>query len=975
MKTRVAILFFLLSFSGWSQQIEELIGKGEYIRAEKELYVKFEEFSGSDLRASELGKEYGMLSHQFRQCGNLQMAYETEKLMVSVLFGSKKKESMVYSTHLARLFDLSLKMGNYALAGRVIEELLEINENEFGRKSEGYILALMRQARFESVIGNLGLAEDLISEAFLKSENSGAGKECHVLVTHELARILSENGKPAQAENYYRQIENEVKTAFPNYTIAEMLSNFALNEFKLRNFSRGEELLQEAVDLLSENGSPPDELILEIILATFEKDLATGEQAEANDLIGKLLEWSQNFPTETSMNAFNVRSYHIEYLIANNHPDSALIEIESLLNSFRITISEDHYKYGKYLHLKATALYHLGKYNEAIEWEKKALRTRTDFLHYEHPDRLESLARLSILYWADGQIKKAKKWFAKSLYFYSRLYQSNFAFLSEKEKVLFYSGIREFYEQFNAFALEQGPFDQSIYRLMLDNQLLSKGLLFKSTNDIRRKVDKSPEYQRIYADWVIANERLNKVSKIENPDLLEEFHLNYDSLQENVNRLEKELSLRVRLGEGSIEEVSYDWKHLKYFLRPKQGMIEIVRVKKYDPGEGGKFLNDQISYLAFIITKRSSRPEVVELKEGYRLENRQLKYYQNTVRFKVDDTFSYEEFWRPIADNSSVRNLDKIYVSPDGVYNQLSLQGLFNSENKQYLIDEKDIYIFGNLLDIEKEEVKRNKVEENFMLFGYPDYNYLPDIADLGGKVPDFKAEIASSRSLNRFFRGGEGIALLPGTKEEVEKIDSLLRHQALNSMAFLENEANEKRIKELAQKGISPTVLHIATHGFFIEETEDILLAEANPLQQSGLLFAGASYGYNPVIERHEIEQLSKGKDFQDGILTASEAMNLKLDNTDLVVLSACETGLGQISAGEGVYGLQRAIQTAGANAVIMSLWKVDDKATNLFMQYFYQHFLSEKNKHVAFKKAQLKLKETYAHPYYWAAFVLVGE
>ena len=148
------------------------------------------------------------------------------------------------------------------------------------------------------------------------------------------------------------------------------------------------------------------------------------------------------------------------------------------------------------------------------------------------------------------------------------------------------------------------------------------------------------------------------------------------------------------------------------------------------------------------------------------------------------------------------------------------------------------------------------------------------------------------------------------------------------------------------------------------------------NPLLRSGLFFAGAQnildsreLKYNAL----ELDHISLHKK-EDGILTAYEAMNLNLINTDLVVLSACETGLGEIVNGEGVYGLQRAFIVAGAKTLLISLWKVDDRITKELMVLFYSYWLGSGNKRSAFKRAQFEIRENHPQPYYWGAFIMIG-
>ena len=171
-------------------------------------------------------------------------------------------------------------------------------------------------------------------------------------------------------------------------------------------------------------------------------------------------------------------------------------------------------------------------------------------------------------------------------------------------------------------------------------------------------------------------------------------------------------------------------------------------------------------------------------------------------------------------------------------------------------------------------------------------------------------------------------------------------------------NDATETNFKNLS--GNSPNILHIATHGFFYENlnmkansnmnlsTEDQYRLAEDPLLRSGLILSGANYAWKNGIHPNDDE---------DGILNALEISNLDLSNTDMVVLSACKTGLGDIDGSEGVYGLQRAFKMAGVDIIVMSLWKVPDAETSEFMNTFYANWLDGQNVKLAFNNAQRKM------------------
>ena len=184
----------------------------------------------------------------------------------------------------------------------------------------------------------------------------------------------------------------------------------------------------------------------------------------------------------------------------------------------------------------------------------------------------------------------------------------------------------------------------------------------------------------------------------------------------------------------------------------------------------------------------------------------------------------------------------------------------------------------------------------------------------------------------------------------------------------LLNQEATDARVKELQY----PEVFHIATHGFFltdvVDESADEFSEKAvqNPLLRSGLLLQKGGQ----ILQVENLYAINR----EDGVLTAYEAMNLNFDNTKLVVLSACETGLGEVKIGEGVYGLQRSFLVAGAQSIVMSLFKVNDEVTKMLMLEFYKRWQKGESKRDAFANAKREVMKTYPAPKYWASFIMIG-
>lgn len=557
------------------------------------------------------------------------------------------------------------------------------------------------------------------------------------------------------------------------------------------------------------------------------------------------------------------------------------------------------------------------------------------------------------LYQAWGKMDEAEKyWMAVTSSWLKYIY-SNFYFLSDQEKALFWAKNKSDFESFNTFALLRQKKNPLIIGEMYNNQLNTKAILLNASNKIRKRILSSQDTVLInsYHNWIESKENLAEYYTLSSSELKER-NVNLDSIQKVVQGMEKDLNITSSDLDQDKGFSNVNWKDIQKTLAPNEAAVEIIRFRFFD-----KHMTDSVVYAALIITAETkTSPQAVVLKPGSLLEGRAFKYYKNMIAIRQRDERSYENFWSPL--DPYLKNKSRIYLSLDGVYNQINLNTL-GAPDGSYLVDSKNITLVSNTKDVLliKGKQPRKISKAIATLIGHPKF--------FTG-APRQQNQDGTSRDWDGTDR--TGIADLPGTEKEIAKVEEILSSHQWQASDFTGTEATETTVKQMQ----SPRLLHIATHGFFIDETStdrtmgmNNEIAIQDPLLRSGLLFSGAA----------DFIQNNVSSTDENGILTAYEAANLSLDNTELVVLSACETGKGEVQNGEGVYGLQRAFQTAGAKSVIMSLWKVDDEATQQLMTSFYQNWMSGQEKSVAFKNAQQELKKKFPEPYYWGAFVMTGQ
>jgi CHAT domain-containing protein len=509
-----------------------------------------------------------------------------------------------------------------------------------------------------------------------------------------------------------------------------------------------------------------------------------------------------------------------------------------------------------------------------------------------------------------------------------------FAPMSEAEKTKYWDVLRPRFQRFYNFAVEAGKLDKHVLEDLYDYRMATKALLLTSTNKIKQSILGSGNAELIknYKVWIDQKETLARLYAYSKNELKEQ-HINLDSLELVTNSTERKLSESSAVfSEGySTRKVSY--KEVKGLLGDTEAMIEVIAIQKFDQ----QFINDT-KYVALVLTKNKALPQLIELDNGQQLDTRYARFYRNAIQQHLADTYSYDQYWARIEPELMGKKM--IYISTDGVYNQINLNTI-KKPGADYVINRYDLVILGNSKDLfTLKSKKKTVVKKSAALLGFPDY-------------------------------GSNEIAALPATKVEIDGIAKILKAAAYQTILYTQKVATETNIKSVK----APLLMHIATHGYFLQDIDhagsafgvNMDNANNNPLLRSGLLLTGAG----KTVTGATSPSLTSN---DNGILTAYEAMNMNLEGTSLVVLSACETGLGDVKAGEGVYGLQRAFLVAGADALIMSLWKVDDAATQQLMTYFYTNWIKTGNKQKAFKQAQLQLMVKYKEPYYWGAFVMMG-
>lgn len=943
MKLKLVILFLLILNQSVKAQIgrlmkevsKSLVGDKAVQLAKDKLADSFEKRrAGLDTTSFNYSIAFidkaGMYEHK-------EKGEDLTKVANNFLQTSKPKTNSEEARGMLDLGEFSYGTGNYALAELYLTAAKFKYEMHSLTREPNYFRSIAALGMLYNTQGRYTQAEEYTRKALeLRKEQMGDNSLAYASSLNNLAVLEYDLGRYNEAEKLIEEAAEITAEGKGKESMAYAihLNNKAIFYNAIGRYDHAIALMQECIDIAGKELKEKSGTYLQLMtnLALIHQSLGQYDEAEkiykeAIDLQVRRLKLNRKSDPDYAHMLNNLASL---YMLTDREEEAGKLLQESL-DIYQAKFGERHPATASAQRDMANFYLAQGDYNSAQPLFKKTYDTRKSTLAENHPSLVQSAEDLAIIQWKLGKLNEAAATYQDvmkaSLAFIDRYFPP----MSEAEKTKYWDRLRPRFHRYFSFVIDVYDQKPELLDQLLSYHMSTKGLLLSSNTRIRNAIIDSGDEEliRLYQDWQDQREQLATYYTYTKEELRDQ-NVNLDSIESAANRSERLLSEQSSMFAEGLSARRYHVSDLQSFINEEQAVVEIVQLPWFENRFDGR-----IKYIALIV-KKSGLAELVILDNGNQLEERYYKYYKNVIRQKTTDQYSYVQYWKPIEEKLS--GVSKIYFSADGIYNQVNMNTMLDESGK-FVVEKYNLYFVGNAKDLL--ESKKQAVGKTAFVLGYPLYG------------------------------DDQLIAPLPGTREEVMSISEKLKKNNYTIAKVIEKDASEANVKHMK----APNLLHIATHGFFQEDVKgnqsvfgvNMESARNNPLLRSGLMLSGAAYTMKDASFR--------GFDQHDnGILTAYEAMNLPLSNTNLVVLSACETGVGDVKAGEGVYGLQRAFMVAGAKQLVMSLWKVSDEATQHLMTQFYSEWLSGKDSNQAFRNAQLSLKQKYPHPYYWGAFVMVN-
>ncbi|MBU0489063.1 MAG: CHAT domain-containing protein, partial [Bacteroidetes bacterium] len=794
---------------------------------------------------SQTWQEYDSLRTVFLEKGSYDSSIVFAEKALEVVKQKVGENDTLYANMLTALLEGNFYSGNFPKAIEYGEKEKKIRKAVQGEKHPDYATALNNLAYLNKEMGNFSAAEPSYLEAM----------------------------------NIYKEVLSEKSTEY-----AGCINNLASLYYNMGNFAAAEPLFIEAKSIYKEVLGEKDPHYATSVnnLAALYDDMDNFPEAEllyieAMNIRKDVLGEKHHYYAQS----LNNLAYFYTAMGKHAAAEALLLEATSIDKE---VMGEKHPFYAIDLNNLAALYFAMENYNAAEPLFLEAKNIREEILGNKHPDYANSLANMATLYQAKRNFSAAEPLFLEGIEIVNGAINQNFAFLSEKEKEMYFETLESDFACFYAFSLKRKPDNQEITKTVFNCVVKNKGMLLKSSTAMRIAIlnSKNPVLIANYSNWIALKKEIAMLYSTE----ISKREKNPEELEQQVNTLEKDLVRGSHIF-GDYEKLqNLTWESVRSSLKPGEAAIEYVRFAAR---------TDTVIYCALVIRSDSKYPEMIKLCEEKELSALLKKTSESDVT-NMSNIYGtnqktnqklYKLIWQPIE--MYLEGITNIYYSPDGMLHKVSFAAIGTGKNT---------YLCDSYLMKQQSSTGKVTMPEIFSLSG-------ETTAGLFGGIK-YSADTSSVKRWE----------YLPGTKSETDNIAQVFKKKKVKALYFTGADAKEDEFKTVAA---NCDILHLSTHGFFFPnpnterdattETEGndeyttrsswgtargygvwSFVKSKNPLMRSGLAMAFAN---NVWSQRFPGEG-------EDGVLTASEVAQLDLHKTQLVVLSACETGLGDIKGSE---------------------------------------------------------------------------
>ena len=899
---------------------------------------------------------------------------EGKKVNVQV-YGKLHPEYGLILNNLAQLYVVT---GKFEKAEEMFLEAIDLNKVVLGPENPDRAYSLLNlgaiyfyQSRFEEALPLFYEARDLRKKSYGDQNAKYANTLDRIASTYKMM------GQYKEAERLFLEAKRIRSSTVGEEHIdyASLLYNIGMLYLSMGNYEDAETYFKQTVDIRTAIlGTDHSEYALGLNgLASVYQE--TERYEEAISLLKKAVNvWEKSLGKEHPYYARGLNNLGDSYSKINQYKIAEQYYKEALQIQEK-KLGKESSEYMTSLGNLASTHQKLGLIEQASSefYEAKSLMEK--IFSDDNPAYQELITDIGWVEYQMGNYRTAATLLQQSNQIRKKQLLQGYQHLSELELNAYLQKLEEASAIFSSFAFDTDRIDNQVQINALENILFYKGFLLEGVQNFTHTILSANDESLLkkYHQWKGMKRELGKLYK-----LPKNKRDNFSELAEKAKALEKELAVYISGFDQPFRNVTY--ADLMENIGSDEAIIEFTHFKYFN--KLGK--TDSTFYCAYVLRPDFSAPQLVYLFEEKELETL-FKNIPAQKKKSLDNLYASRGIvpegaelpsgkdliklaWLPI--DTLLEGVTRVYYSPSGILNRINFSAL-PINKKSTLSEQYEMYQLGSSRQLVLQSGQKKRAEKEAVLLGGIRYDREQNDTPPGAQA-SVQANETPSNEIPFSPRGNaKDHDYLEGTLSEVKNIGKELVKSGYKVKIMEGHSGTEEAFKRLGTNDASPKILHIATHGYFFPdpatEVESIntLAKSDHPMIRSGLLLAGS----NPAWKGEETPP-----DQEDGILTAYEISQMDLNNTELVVLSACETGLGDIQGNEGVYGLQRAFKIAGAKYLIMSLWDVPDEETAEFMTTFYQEWLGGKDIHNAFRKTQQIMRADYLdEPFLWAGFVLV--